>query len=164
MVQRSWCDLLSAKKRLLELPKHECVGEKGSSFSPVSACSRVKSTGAESPPPPRSRSGFTCLAKCRRQTHDKNTNNCNVKQAVVDRWALRTGGISQRPLSINTAGLNPAGAHVLPLICHRGGSQMGTACHGCLAELSQRRRPAFGCKIAISTRGSFGLFQSKHIC
>lgn len=48
--------------------------------------------------------------------------------------------ISQRALSINRAGLDTAGVHVLPLICHRGGSQMGTTCHGCLAELSQRRR------------------------
>lgn len=42
-----------------------------------------------------------------------------------------------------------------------GGSQMGTTCHGCLAELSQRRRPAFGCKIAISTRGNFGALSVK---
>lgn len=142
------------------------MGEKGSSFSPVSARSGIK----PHPPPPRSRSGFTCLAKRRRQTHDKNTNRCDVMPAVVDRWALGTGGITQRPLSINSAGLNAAGVHVLPLICHRGeggGSQMGTTCHGCLAESSQRRRrrrPAFGCKIAISPRGGLGLFQSKHVC
>lgn len=35
---------------------------------------------------------------------------------------------------------------------------MGTTCHGCLNELSQRPRPAFGGKIAIGTRGNIGLF------
>lgn len=44
----------------------------------------------------------------------------NVRRAVTDRWAPRTGGVSQRPLGINSAGLNTARVHALPLICHRG--------------------------------------------
>lgn len=71
--------------------------------------------------PSRDWSRFTCLAKCLRQTCDKNTNKCTQSGwAVRDRWAPRTGDISQRLLSINTAGLNSAGVHELPLICHRG--------------------------------------------
>lgn len=110
----------------MELPKHERVGEKGSSFGPVSAYSRIKPTGAESlleclsTPLPGSRVWQN--VDVRHMIKTQITVN-NVRQAVVDRWALGTGGISQRALSINSAGLNTAGVHVLPLICHRGAAK-----------------------------------------